>query len=96
MSYILLHDIKKIETKFCDQPLDNNVIPIEKKQLYTVFAMCEAENDRFEHIEYLSKSLSKSNCIIYNDYPYKYISDSKTENYLDDYLSCIKVIIFEI
>ena len=49
-----------------------------------------------QHIEYLSKSLSKSNCIIYNDYPYKYISDSKTENYLDDYLSCIKVIIFEI
>lgn len=49
-----------------------------------------------QHINYLSKCLSKNNCIIYNDYPYKYISDSKTENYLDDYLSCIKVIIFEI
>ena len=49
-----------------------------------------------QHIEYLSKSLSKSNSIVYNNYPYKYITDSNTKNCIDDYLSCIKVMIFEI
>lgn len=87
LSYILLHDIKQIETKFCDQTLDNNVIPIEKKQLYTVFAMCEAENDRFEHIEYLS------NCNVFRGFDIeKQLQDMKKKGYIKTKIENMKII----
>lgn len=82
-----------IKTKIIndDYILANMPLPSIKSSGYTEEPLVLSQ-----HINYLSKTLNKINCIVYDDYPYKYITESKKENCIDDYLSCIRVIIFEL